>query len=228
VSVLRAGAVVPAYQAAATIDAVVRGTRAVLPDVIVVDDGSTDDTGAIAARAGATVLRQDPNAGKGAALVRAFSHLEARGFTHAVTLDADGQHYPDEIPVLLAASAVDPRAFVVGVRRKEGQEISAVARFGNWVADTLMEHIAGQALPDTQSGFRVYPLAATLALPTVGRRYDFETEVLFRAARRGLPLVGVPVRVYYPPIADRVSHFDPWRDTLRIIGTVLHAIASGA
>jgi glycosyltransferase involved in cell wall biosynthesis len=228
VSALRVAAVIPAYQAAATIEDVVRGTRAVLPDVLVVDDGSTDATGARAVDAGATVLRQEPNAGKGAALVRGFHHWEARGFTHAVSLDADGQHYPDEIAVLLRAAERDPYALVVGVRRKEGQEISTVARFGNWVADTLMEQLAGQALPDTQSGFRVYPITGTLAIPTVGRRYDFETEILFRAARRGVPLVGVPVRVFYPPVAERVSHFDPWRDTLRIIGTVLHALASGA
>jgi glycosyltransferase involved in cell wall biosynthesis len=228
VSELRAAAVIPAYEAAATIADVVRGTRAVLPDVLVVDDGSSDATGALAAAAGATVLRQERNAGKGAALMRGFHHWEARGFTHVVTLDADGQHYPDEIPVLLRVATADPRALVVGVRRKEGQEISAAARFGNWVADTLMEQLAGQALPDTQSGFRVYPLAVTLAIPTVGRRYDFETEILFRAARRGVPLLGVPVRVFYPPVAERVSHFDPWWDTLRIIGTVLHALASGA
>ncbi len=225
-SELRVAAVVPAYDAAATIGDVVRGTRAVVPDVLVVDDGSRDTTGALAAAAGATVRRQEPNAGKGAALVRGFHHWEARGFTHVVTLDADGQHYPDEIPLLLRAAASAPDALVVGVRRKEGQAISAAARFGNWVADTLMEQLAGQALPDTQSGFRVYPLARTLAMPTIGRRYDFETEILFRAARRGIPLVGVPVRVFYPPIAERVSHFDPWWDTLRIIGTVLHALAT--
>ena len=222
----RLAAVIPAYQAAATVGDVVRGTRAFVPDVVVVDDGSADQTGDRARSAGATVLRQEPNAGKGAALLRAFHHLEDEGFTHAVTLDADGQHYPDEIPVLLAAHAIDPRALVVGVRRKEGQEISAVALFGNWVADGLMEWIAGRALPDTQSGFRIYPLEATLALAPVGTRYDFETEILLRAARRGMPIVGVPVRVYYPPVADRVSHFDPWWDTLRIIGTVLHTLSS--
>jgi glycosyltransferase involved in cell wall biosynthesis len=222
----RVAALVPAYEAAASVGQVVEGTRAVLPDVVVVDDGSRDATGAVARAAGATVLRQEPNAGKGAGLVRGFSHLRDAGFTHAVTLDADGQHYPDEIPTLLAALPLDGRAIVVGVRRKEGHEIAAAARFGNWVADCLMTVIAGQALPDTQSGFRVYPLAETLALGTEGTRYDFETEVLLRAARRGLPLVGVPVRVHYPPIAERVSHFDPWTDTLRIIGTVVRVIAA--
>ncbi len=222
----RVAAVVPAYQAAATVGDVVRATRVVVPDVVVVDDGSSDRTSDVARDAGAVVLRQQPNAGKGAALMRGFRHVLAQGFMHAVTLDADGQHYPDEIPTLLAAADADPDALVVGVRRKEGQEISHAALFGNWVADTLMEWIAGQALPDTQSGFRVYPLDATLALGTTGTRYDFETEVLFRAARRGMRLVGVPVRVYYPPVAERVSHFDPWWDTLRIIGTVVHVMVS--
>lgn len=223
---IRLAAIVPAYDAAATIADVVRGTLAVVPDVLVVDDGSRDATGARAREAGATVIRLEPNAGKGAALVRGFHHWEARDFTHAVTLDADGQHYPDEIGALARATALAPDAIVVGVRRKEGQTISAIARLGNWVADTLVQQLAGQSLPDTQSGFRVYPLAATIAIPTIGRRYDFETEILFRAARRGIPVVGVPVRVFYPPIADRVTHFDPWWDTLRIIGTVLHALAT--
>lgn len=225
-SQLRVAALIPAYQAAATVGRVVHATRAILPDVVVVDDGSSDATGEVARTAGGTVLRQEPNAGKGAALARGFAHLKADGFTHAVTLDADGQHYPDEIPRLLAALPADGRAIVVGVRRKEGQEIAAVARFGNWVADELMTRIAGQPLPDTQSGFRVYPLGATLALAATGSRYDFETEILLRAARQGLSLVGVPVRVYYPPIAERVSHFDPWTDTLRIIGTVLRVLLS--
>ena len=220
----RVAALIPAYQAAATVAQVVRDTRAVVPDVVVVDDGSSDATGDVARAAGAVVLRQEPNAGKGAALGRGFAHLEAAGFTHAVTLDADGQHYPDEIPRLLAALPADGRAIVVGVRRKEGQEIAAVARFGNWVADALMTQIAGQPLPDTQSGFRVYPLGVTLALAATGSRYDFETEILLRAARRSVPLIGVPARVYYPPIAERVSHFDPWTDTLRIIGTVLRVL----
>jgi glycosyltransferase involved in cell wall biosynthesis len=224
VSEPRVAALIPAYQAEATVAQVVRDTRAVVPDVVVVDDGSSDATGEVARAAGATVLRQEPNAGKGAALGRGFAHLKAAGFTHAATLDADGQHYPDEIPRLLAALPTDGRALVVGVRRKEGQKIAAVARFGNWVADALMTRIAGQPLPDTQSGFRVYPLAATLALAATGSRYDFETEILLRAARRRVPLIGVPVRVYYPPIAERVSHFDPWTDTLRIIGTVLRVL----
>jgi len=227
VSALRVAALVPAYQAAATVGDVVRGTARVVTPVLVVDDGSTDDTAAVAERAGARVARQTPNAGKGAALVHGFRLLAADCCTHALTLDADGQHLPDEIPVLLATSAAHPGAIVVGVRKKAGHEIRTIARFGNWFADRIMTALAGRPLPDTQSGFRVYPLAETLALGAVGSRYDFETEILFRAARRGVEVVGVPVRVYYPPVAERVSHFRPWLDTLRIIRTVVRVLLPG-
>jgi len=216
---------VPAYQAAATIADVVAGTRTRLGHVVVVDDGSTDDTAARATTAGAEVIRHSANAGKGAAIATGLRALAARGIARALTLDADGQHLPREIPVLLTASDAAPTAIVVGVRRKTGHPIRALNRFGNWIAVRLLHLIAGQPLPDTQSGFRIYPVAATLALGVQGARYDFETEVLLRAARRGIPLVGVPVDVHYPPVAERVSHFRPGVDTIRIIGSVLRVLA---
>ncbi len=216
---------IPAYRAATTIADVVAGARHYVARVLVVDDGSPDATAARAEAAGATVIRHPENAGKGAALVTGLRALAADGVRHALTLDADGQHLPDQIPVLLAASDTAPDAIVVGVRRKEGQDIHAVNLFGNWVADTFLEAIAGRKLPDTQSGFRIYPLPETLELGAVGVRYDFETEILLRAARAGMDVVGTPTHVYYPPAAERVSHFDPWIDTFRIIGTVLRVLA---
>src|SRR6185369_8879215 len=125
-------------------------------------DGSTDGTAAAARAAGAKVVQHAQNRGKGAALVTGLAHLAAAGASHALTLDADGQHLPSEIPKLLAASARVSRALVIGVRQKEGHTIRGINRFGNWVADRIMTSIAGTVLPDTQSGFRVYPLAATL------------------------------------------------------------------
>ena len=220
-------AVIPAYRAAPTVGEVVRGARAYCARVVVVDDGSDDDTGLRARAAGAEVRRHPANAGKGAAILTGLHALEVPGVGRALTLDADGQHLPSQIPVLLAASDAVPGAIVVGVRQKEGHTIARLNRFGNWVADRLLRAIAGQALPDTQSGFRIYPVAATLALGTRGTRYDFETEVLLRAARRGMPLLGVPVEVYYPPVAERVSHFKPGRDTLRIIRAVACLLARG-
>jgi glycosyltransferase involved in cell wall biosynthesis len=217
-------ALIPAYQAADSIAAVVRGVRPLLAPVVVVDDGSTDATAAAAAAAGAEVVRHPVNRGKGAALVTGLTHLAAGGATHALTLDADGQHLPAEIPKLLAAAARVPRALVVGVRQKAGHEIRGINLVGNWVADRLMTVIAGTALPDTQSGFRVYPIAATLALGAQGSRFDFETEVLLRAARAGIPLAGIPVAVHYPPVTERVSHYRPWVDTARIVRTVARLV----
>lgn len=221
---MRTAALVPAYEAAATVGAVVAGSRAVLPDVLVVDDGSSDETGIRAAAAGARVLRLERNQGKGAALLAGLRRLAAEGVDRAVTLDADGQHLPAEIPVLLRAADEAPEAIVVGVRRKEGFAIRRAARFGNWVADRLLRRVAGRPLPDTQSGFRVYPVQRTLALGAVGRRFDFETEILLRAARAGYPIVGVPVAVHYDPPEVRVTHYRPWLDTLRIVRTVLRTL----
>ena len=221
-------ALIPAYQAEPTVGTVVAGARAHLARVLVVDDGSADATPARAAAAGAEVLRHEGNAGKGAAIVTGLRALAATGVGRALTLDADGQHLADEIPTLLAASDATPGGIVVGVRLKEGHAIARANRFGNWIADSLLRLIAGRPLPDTQCGFRIYPVAATLALGAGGQRYEFETEILLRAARRGVPIVGVPVRVHYPPIAERVSHYRPWVDTLRIIAVVLRVLVRPA
>jgi glycosyltransferase involved in cell wall biosynthesis len=206
----------------------VQGARAYFTRVLVVDDGSTDGTGAAATAAGAEVVVHAVNSGKGVALRTGLGVLARDGVGRALTLDADGQHLPHQIPLLLSASDAQPDAFVVGVRKKAGHTIRRINKFGNWFADRALRAIARQPIPDTQSGFRVYPVATTLSIPTVGDRFDFETEILLRAARRGLRVVGVPVEVHYPPVAERVSHYRVGRDTYRIIRTVLRVLRSPA
>jgi glycosyltransferase involved in cell wall biosynthesis len=218
----RVAALIPVLDGAVTIEAVVQGARGRVEHVVVVDDGSRDDSAKRAEGAGAEVLRHGRNRGKGAALRSGLLHLHRQGFTHAFTLDADGQHLPDEMPVLLAEVERHPQAIVVGARRSEaGQEIAGRNRFGNAFADWWVARAAGQKLPDTQSGFRVYPIAAVLGLGTRRDRYAFESEVLILAGRRGIEIVSREVAVYYPAPAERVSHYRPWGDTLPIIFTVV-------
>jgi len=177
-----------------------------------------------AAAAGAEVLRLGVNRGKGAALRAGLARLADAGVGRALSMDGDGQHLGTEIPRLLAASDAAPAALIIGARRVEGQEVRPIKLFGNRFANRWVEIACGCALPDTQSGFRVYPLPETLWLGARAERFAFETEVLIRAARVGMEIRSEPVAVYYPPAAQRFSHYRPWRDTLRIIAVVVRLI----
>jgi glycosyltransferase involved in cell wall biosynthesis len=215
---------IPALDCARTIGAAVSGARRSVADVLVVNDGSTDATVAEAIAAGAQVLTHDRPRGKGAALLTGMRALRERGVRRVLTMDGDGQHLADQIPPLLRASAVAPDALIIGMRRFEDITAPAIKLFGNRFANRWVEIACGQVLPDTQSGFRVYPLRETLALHPRASHFAFETEVLIRAVRAGMPIHSVPVRVYYPPIAERTSHFRGVVDTVRIIFVVLGLI----
>jgi glycosyltransferase involved in cell wall biosynthesis len=219
--VAEVAALIPALDCEATIGAVVRGTLAQLPRVLVVDDGSHDRTADAARAAGAEVLRLPANRGKGEALRSGLRALRERGVTHALTLDGDGQHLPDDVPALLRASAEAPRALVLGARRAEPGSVTRVRAFGNRFANRWVEIACGARLEDTQSGFRVYPIDETLALGCRAKRFAFETEVVIRAVRAGLPIRSVPVRVWNPPPGERVSHFRGFSDSVRIVFTVI-------
>jgi glycosyltransferase involved in cell wall biosynthesis len=217
-------AIVPCLDCATTIESVVAGVREHVADVVVVDDGSGDDTGRIARAAGAEVLRHPERRGKGAALRTGMAWAAERGFTHVFTVDGDGQHLPGEMPALLDAARDEPRAIVLGERSREGHDISPMKLFGNRFANRWVEIASGRWFDDTQSGFRIYPVAATLALGGHAVHYGFETEVLIRALRSGVPVVCRTVAVYYPPADLRVSYYRPWLDTIRIIFIVVGLI----
>jgi glycosyltransferase involved in cell wall biosynthesis len=215
---------IPALNCEATIGEVVRGTRRFVHCVIVVSDGSTDATEDRARDAGAEVLRHETVLGKGAALLTGMRALLGRGIDRVLTMDGDGQHLADEIPALLRASDREPAAVLIGARQIGPQMSTSARLFGNRFANRWVEIACGQALPDTQSGFRVYPLRETLALNAKARHFGFETEVLIRAVRAGLVIRSVPVRVFYPPPDERRSHYRPFVDTVRIIFIVLGLI----
>jgi glycosyltransferase involved in cell wall biosynthesis len=213
-------ALIPALDCAATIASVVEGCLEHFDRVLVVDDGSRDGTAEKARTAGAEVFSHGENLGKGMALRSGLHVLSDRGFTHAVSLDGDGQHLAEEIPKLVADSIEHPGTLVLGVRSAD-REVAALNRFGNDFANTWVRIATGRAFDDTQCGLRVYPIAETLALSPTGRRFDFETEILIRAVRAGIEIRSVAVRVYDPPVELRHSHYDKLWDTVRIIEMVV-------
>lgn len=220
-SAARFAVAIPAFEAAATVGAVVRRTLRVHPDVIVVDDGSGDGTGDAARACGVPVLVHDVNYGKGRALKTAFDHLFARGYDAVVTIDADGQHPPEELPNLVAAWA-SGADLVLGTRAHLFAEMSAVRRASNGTSSWLISHVAGAELPDCQTGYRLYtkPLVETVGFPEP--RFEAESAVIVRAVRHGFKVVGVPVRL---DKADgrATSHYRPVVDSLRIAGAVTRA-----
>jgi glycosyltransferase involved in cell wall biosynthesis len=210
---------IPCYEGAARIAEVVRGARATGHPVVVVDDGSSDGSGALAEAAGATVLRHPANHGKGAAIQTAFAWARRGDFTAVLTMDADGQHDPAEIAKLVAAHAAQPEALVIGVRSFAPEDMPRRSRIGNRISTWWIGKFAGQRYRDTQSGFRIYPRRLFAQVKLISRRFDTETELLLRAAKMGLGLVEVGIATIYTP--DRVTHFHGLRDTLRVIRLVI-------
>jgi glycosyltransferase involved in cell wall biosynthesis len=217
----RVAVAIPAFDAGASVGAVVRRAAAMGADVVVVDDGSRDATGDAARACGVPVLTHSVNLGKGRALKTAFDYLFARGYEAVVTIDADGQHPPEEIPKLLAPWR-EGADLVLGTRAHLYAAMGRVRRASNGTSSWLISHVAGATLPDCQTGFRLYrrSLIETIGFPEP--RFEAESAVLVRAVRQGFRVVGVPVRL------DRAdgratSHYRPIVDSLRIASAVARA-----
>jgi glycosyltransferase involved in cell wall biosynthesis len=223
---IRPAVLIPVFNNARTIRQVAERALAVIPDVLVVDDGSTDGTAAEIAALGDRVrlLRHPRNLGKGRALRDGFAALRP-DFSHAVAVDADGQHFPEDLPRFLAEVARTPEAILVGERDMKTAGAPRRSLFGLWFSNRCLRWLGKVKLRDTQCGFRAYPLAGLAGLDLRGDRYDFELEVLLKAARAGIPIRAVPVEVAYRIEGGRVSHFRPVRDFLQIAGRVARIVA---
>jgi glycosyltransferase involved in cell wall biosynthesis len=222
--VVRACAIVPAFNASATLASVVTGLRADLGvPVIVVDDGSRDATQVVAQECGAIVVRHPDNRGKGAALRSGLGEAQQRGMTVAVAVDADGQH-PAASALAVLRGSVDPRALVLGVRDLVRDGAPASNQFGNRVSNFFLSTFSGQPLSDTACGLRRYPVAETLALGVRANRYEFEAEVVLRAIAAGLAIVEVPIVAVYPPPGGQ-THRRSFADPMRIVAVVARTAA---
>jgi glycosyltransferase involved in cell wall biosynthesis len=217
---MRIAAVIPAYDAANSVAAVVRATRQVLPDVLVVDDGSGDATAERSREAGAEVHVLPVNRGKGTALGVAFDILLARGFTGVVTLDADGQHLPSEIPRLLALASESD--LVLGTREHLFAEMGAVRRRSNALSSRAISWAAGQSMSDVQTGFRYYSRSLIERVSRMCGRFEAESVVVVRAVRAGLRVRTTPIRLGHAD-GRSTSHYRPLVDSMRIAVAVARA-----
>lgn len=220
--------VIPTYNNEGTITAVVQATLQECRDVIVINDGSTDGTRDILhGMEGITLVEYAENRGKGYALKCGFRRALQMGFAYAITLDGDGQHYPDDIALFLKANQQHPGALILGSRQMDGIERSLGSRFANEFSNFWFYVQTGRRLADTQTGYRLYPLKKLHGLEFLTSRYEAELELLVQASWHGVEIVPINIKVYYPPLAERVSHFRPIRDFARIsvLNTVLCFLA---
>lgn len=207
---------VPVYNHAPTLRAVVLGLLERHPHVLVVDDGSDDLEPEVLAGLPVRMVRHGRNRGKGAAIRTAALEARRQDMSHIVTIDADGQHDPADLPLFLEAVAADPLAVIVGARDFNTENVPGSSRFGRAFSNFWLRVQTGVILSDVQSGYRAYPLNVLENLRCTENRYSFEVEVLVRAAWAGFRLREVNIRVHYPPKGERVSHFRAFMDNVRI------------
>lgn len=211
---------IPALNAERSIGDIVRGCRAKNLTVAVVDDGSSDRTGEIAREAGAVLLRHEVNRGKGAALKTGFVYALDNGYEGVITLDADGQHLPTEIPKLIDARESSGADLIIGGRAHLFEHMLPRRRVANRFSAWSIAKASGTGVSDSQSGFRFYSAGLLRSVKLRSDGFDMESEVIVRAGRGGFCVITIPIELGF---VDGVitSHYEPLADTLRIAWTVV-------
>lgn len=226
--------VIPTYNNAGTLNRVIEDVCQYANDIIVVNDGSTDSTEAILSRLShnVEVVSYEKNQGKGFALKMGFKRAIELGFEYAITIDSDGQHYAKDIPSFVKAIVEHPNSIIIGQRDLSNVDINGKSSFANKFSNFWFCVQTGINLKDTQTGYRAYPLNNLYGLGLLTSRYEAELELLVFAAWNGVNIISIPINVYYPPQAERISHFRPGLDFTRIsilntilcIGAILYGL----
>ena len=207
---------IPVYNHPDTVRDVVVNAMKFNPDVMVVDDGSDRWVSEILFGLDVIIIRHTRNMGKGAAILTGAQKAKSLGFTHIITIDADGQHDPGDLPGMISAVEKNPHAIIVGKRDFKKADVPRASVFGRSFSNFWLRIQTGRSVGDTQSGFRSYPLAVLDELNLKEKHYSFEVEVLVRAIWSGVDVMEADVNIYYPPENKRVTHFLKFKDNLRL------------
>lgn len=224
---MRICVIIPTYNNSGTIANVISSALEYCPDVIVVSDGADAQTVQEIRKFDGRIqfVGYDVNRGKGYALKQGFRKAIEAGFDYAITIDSDGQHFADDIPAFKEAIEACPGALFIGSRRFGVDNMPSGNTFANKFSNFWFKVQTGMSLADTQTGYRAYPLSRCI-MP-LSNRYEAELEMLVRTAWRGTPIVPIPIKVYYAPVGERVSHFRKGKDFFRIsvLNTVLTIVS---
>ena len=205
---------VPAHNEAQTIGPLVKSLRNRGLSVIVIDDGSVDNSGEIAAQAGAYVLRNDPRRGKGGSLQRGFDYFLSQDFDNLIIMDGDGQHSVEDIDQFLSKAKEHPTAIVTGTRMQNPEGMPWLRLWTNRFMSALISAACRQSVPDTQCGFRLMSREALRDIKITSTGFEIETEILIKASKKGYKIFSVPIKTIY---GNEVSKINPFKDTIRFV-----------
>lgn len=214
---LKTCVLIPTYNNSKTLEAVIAKTLEYCDEVIVVNDGATDGTAEIISKFKNLIVVTHPqNKGKGMALRNGFKKAVELGYDYVITIDSDGQHYPEDFLTFLNKIEEQPGSLIIGARNMTVDNVPGKSTFGNKFSNFWFWVNTGIRLPDTQSGYRLYPVQRLKKIWLFTTKFELEIEVIVKAAWRGIPVISVPVKVYYAEQGERVTHFKPGRDSVRI------------
>ena len=208
---------IPTYNNATAIKDVLDGVLEYTSNIVVVNDGSTDNTAALLQQyPDIQVVHHPENMGKGMALRTGFKEAYKSGYQYAISIDSDGQHYPDDLHLFIEQIEIHPKAIIIGARNMDQPNVPGKSSFGNRASSFWFWVVTGIKLSDTQSGYRLYPLAPLNTIHFITRKYEFEIEVMVRSFWKGVNVLSIPIKVFYPPADERITHFRPFKDVTRI------------